>query len=86
MSIPLINTWPLVGLSKAPSILSNVLFPLPEGPTMDTNSPALTVKLIFLTPIILPAGESQNFEMCLTSNAALLVSLEDFVWAGSDSN
>src|ERR1044071_718237 len=76
MLIPLINTSPLVGLSKAPNILSRVLFPLPEGPTIDTNSPFFTLNVMFLTPVILPDWESQYFERFLTIKAELSCSLE----------
>ena len=76
MLIPLINTSPLVGLSKAPSMLSRVLFPLPDGPTIDTNSPFFTLNVMFLTPVTLPAWESQYFDKFLTINAELSCPLE----------
>ncbi len=44
-SWPSISTFPLVGASSNPMILSNVLLPDPEGPTMTTNSPASTLRL-----------------------------------------
>ena len=37
---------PESGKSKAPSILSNVDLPEPEGPIIDTNSPSPIVKSI----------------------------------------
>jgi hypothetical protein len=76
MLIPLINTSPLVGLSKAPNMLSRVLFPLPEGPTIDTNSPFFTLNVMFLTPVTLPDWESQYFDRFLTIKAELSCSLE----------
>jgi hypothetical protein len=55
--IPSINTLPEVGLSKAPSIFNKVDFPLPEGPTTDTNSPLLTEKLTLSRDTTLPVDE-----------------------------
>ena len=62
MSIPLMKTFPELGLSKAPNIFINVDFPLPEGPTTDTNSPLLTEKLTFLSDTTLPIEEIYIFE------------------------
>ena len=42
MSWPRIATRPSVGESRAPIMLSSVLFPLPEGPSTTMNSPAST--------------------------------------------
>ena len=67
-----VDTWPLLGLSNAPNMLSKVLFPLPDGPTIDTNSPFFTLNVMFATPITLPACDSQNFERFLTSSARSL--------------
>jgi hypothetical protein len=51
------HTLPEVGLSKAPSILSKVDLPLPEGPTTDTNSPLFTEKLTLFRDTTLPVDE-----------------------------
>ena len=40
--IPSMRTWPFVGLSKSPIILSNVDLPEPELPTIKMNSPFFT--------------------------------------------
>ena len=40
-SVPLRKYFPDVGLSNKPKMLSNVVFPQPEGPIMATNSPSL---------------------------------------------
>ncbi len=53
------NTLPEVGLSKAPIIFNNVDFPLPEGPTIDTNSPLFAEKLTFLRDTTLPIEENE---------------------------
>src|ERR671930_704741 len=63
------NILPVVGLSKAPMIFSKVVLPLPEGPTIDTNSALLTVNVIFLSGITLLTEESYTFEIFLTSKA-----------------
>src|SRR6185312_9534272 len=42
-SAPSMKTLPDVGCVRPPSTCSRVLLPLPEAPTMDTNSPASTV-------------------------------------------
>ena len=54
-SILLMNTFPNVGLSKAPMMFNNVDFPLPEGPITDTNSPFFIVKLMFFKAAYVPA-------------------------------
>src|SRR5215831_791694 len=56
------NTLPEVGLSNAPIIFSSVDFPLPDGPTTDTNSPLFTEKLTFLRDITLPIEETYTLE------------------------
>jgi hypothetical protein len=45
MSLPSIETFPDVGESSAPIILSSVLFPEPDGPMTETNSPFETEKV-----------------------------------------
>src|SRR6266851_5880935 len=45
MSVPSSNTWPSVGLVRAPSMASRVDLPEPERPTIDTNSPARSSRL-----------------------------------------
>lgn len=45
MSWPLINTFPEVGLSRAPIMFNRVDLPLPDGPTIEINSPFFTSKL-----------------------------------------
>lgn len=42
MSSPAITTRPAVGTSRAPMMLSSVVFPLPDGPSTTANSPSLT--------------------------------------------
>ena len=44
MSFPSIYTFPLVGLSTPPSKCNNVDLPLPDAPTIATNSPFSTEK------------------------------------------
>jgi len=66
MLIPLMNTLPEVGLSKAPIIFNNVDFPLPEGPTIDTNSPLFAEKLTFLRDTTLPIEEKYTLVRCST--------------------
>ena len=48
---------PEVGLSKAPSIFTKVDFPVPDGPTTDTNSPLFTEKLTLFRDTILPDAD-----------------------------
>jgi len=40
MSTSSMQTWPLVGLSRPPTMLKKVLLPEPLGPMMETYSPA----------------------------------------------
>ena len=68
------KTLPIVGLSKAPIIFNKVDFPLPDGPTIDTNSAFFTVKLTRLKAMILPAGESNALERFSTFKAMELSS------------
>ena len=49
ISILLINTFPLVGLSNPPSKFKRVDFPLPELPTIAINSWLLIFKLMLST-------------------------------------
>src|SRR6185437_6559909 len=42
-SVPSMKTLPEVGVVSPPSTCSRVLLPLPEAPTIETNSPASTV-------------------------------------------
>ena len=42
MSLPSTHTFPEVGRSSPPSMCRRVDFPLPEVPTMATNSPSST--------------------------------------------
>ncbi|SJT63763.1 Uncharacterised protein [Clostridioides difficile] len=46
ISLPSINTLPEVGVSSAPTIFRSVLLPDPDSPTIATNSPFGTEKLI----------------------------------------
>lgn len=45
------NTLPDVGESIVEIIFNNVVFPLPEGPIIPTNSPSVIVKLIFKSAV-----------------------------------
>ena len=45
MSEPDTVTVPLVGLSRAPAIVRNVVLPAPEGPMISTTSPAFAWKV-----------------------------------------
>jgi len=42
MSSSAILTLPPVGVSMQPMMFSRVVFPLPDGPTIETNSPSFT--------------------------------------------
>ena len=55
--MPFMKIFPEVGLSKVPRIFNKVDFPLPDGPTMHTNSPNFILKLIFFKIIISPVEE-----------------------------
>ena len=46
ISVPNKFTFPEVGLSRPPNKYNNVLFPHPEGPIIETNSPLVTLKSI----------------------------------------
>ena len=48
---------PTEAVASIPSILSKVDFPLPEGPTTDTNSPLHTEKLTLSSDTTLPVDE-----------------------------
>src|SRR5438552_3236810 len=41
-SAPASDTWPEVGRSKVPIMCNSVLFPEPDGPTIASDSPAIT--------------------------------------------
>ena len=43
------KNFPLVGLSRAPIRLRRVVFPAPDGPYIDINSPASTVRSMFFS-------------------------------------
>src|SRR3712207_7826727 len=45
ISCPFMNTFPEVGLSRAPMMFKRVDLPLPDGPTIETNSPLFISKL-----------------------------------------
>jgi hypothetical protein len=45
MSIPSIRTVPAAGRSKVPMMCSSVVLPDPDGPTIATSSPRVTVRL-----------------------------------------
>ena len=49
-----INTLPLVASSKPQIILSNVVFPQPEGPTKTTNSLSSILRLISFKTSVSP--------------------------------
>lgn len=49
ISLPSISTLPDAGMSNAPIILSSVLFPEPDSPTIATYSPFGTEKLTFFS-------------------------------------
>src|SRR5215467_7639999 len=76
MSSPSKNTFPEVGLSKAPIIFNRVDFPLPEGPTTDTNSPLFTEKLTFLSDTTLPIEETYTLERFSTFRATSNIRLD----------
>ena len=42
VSLPATSTAPEVGVSTQPIRLSSVVLPLPDGPAMERNSPAMT--------------------------------------------
>jgi hypothetical protein len=48
------TTPPAVGSSKPATILSTVVFPHPEGPRKETNSPAPTSRLKSSTTVVAP--------------------------------
>ena len=52
--------FPLVGLSRAPIRLRRVVFPAPDGPYVDMNSPASTVRSICS---LVPQQPLVNFEL-----------------------
>jgi hypothetical protein len=70
ISIPPMKSLPKLGLSRAPKMFNKVDFPLPEGPTIDTNSPLCTDILILLRATTLPAAESKTLERFSTANVA----------------
>ena len=59
-------TLPDVGLSRAPIMLSRVDLPLPEGPTIETNSPFLMERFSPLRATTLPAADSNTLTMFST--------------------
>src|SRR6476661_1425066 len=66
ISIPLMKTLPEVGLSRAPKIFINVVFPLPDGPTIDINSPFFTEKLTFLRDTTVDTWDLNTLEIFST--------------------
>lgn len=73
--IPLIMTSPKLGLSNAPIMFSSVVLPLPDGPTIETNSPFVIEILIFFKTASLPAGVLNILDTFLTCNTNDLLSL-----------
>src|SRR5215218_9682616 len=77
ISCPFMSTFPEVGLSRAPMRFKRVDLPLPDGPTIETNSPLFTSKLtpsrattIFLAET---ERESNTFFTLSTFNATATV-------------
>ena len=68
-------TLPEDGLSRAPIIFNSMGFPLPEGPTTDTNSPLFTVKLTFLRDTALPIEDAYTLERFSTFKITSVLSI-----------
>ena len=58
---------PVVGKSSPAIIASNVVFPDPDGPTIEVTSPGLIVKLISLSIVNTPSGLLTSLVMFWTS-------------------
>ena len=50
--LPSTKTSPLVKLSIPPKIFKQVVFPAPEGPKIQTNSPLFILKEVFESALI----------------------------------
>lgn len=46
-SRPLMNTWPLLGVSKPDNRRKRVVFPQPDGPSKVKNSPSIMSNCMF---------------------------------------
>jgi hypothetical protein len=62
-SRPLSATRPLDGASSSPMMFSSVLLPEPDGPMMETNSPASTVRLTFSRATVSIVSVRYTFSM-----------------------
>src|SRR2546421_5418783 len=71
ISTPSINTCPVVGLSSPAIIPSSVLFPDPDGPTMETNSPLIIEKLMPLRMSMRSRPRGRLFVISRTSITTL---------------
>src|SRR5690242_3691572 len=76
MSMPSINTWPLVGLSSPAMMPSSVDLPEPEGPTIATNSPLFTSMLMPLRISMRVPPRGRDLRISLASNAGETVVAE----------
>ena len=54
------RTWPRVGLTKPPTMLSSVVLPQPDGPMIETNSPWRTSRSTPSTTRIGPAAVGKS--------------------------
>ena len=84
MSVPFSRTWPLVGASKPPRIYNNVLFPEPDGPMMDTNSPCITCKEMSFKTSVAVFPTRKFLIICLPSTA--IPPVDCFIYISSYSN
>ena len=66
-------TVPSVGFSNPSIIRNNVVFPQPDGPTKEMNSPVSIVRLISFNAVTssLPSPDSKTFDTFSISNVIL---------------
>ena len=72
-SCPAIATSPLVGSSRVPAIVSNVLFPDPLGPITATSSPASTPRSTSRKACTSFGPDPKTFDIARSSRAGVIV-------------
>ncbi len=76
IGLPCNRTSPWSGNSRPLIMLINVVFPLPEKPTIATNSPSSTDKLMFSSTTIFEDPLPYDLETFFSSKMAILCFIE----------
>src|SRR5690606_37487405 len=70
---------PAVGLSRRPTMFSNVDLPHPEGPMMATNSPSLISRLMLLRAVVSTSSVVYTFSRLTSLIMAVFCLFEEFI-------